>query len=69
MDYDSVIVWDDEDEEVTESKGVKLFKVAEKTEKFLSNAFSSAVPDNTRRQWRDKYGAPNTMATACPNLG
>ena len=41
MDYDAVIVWDGEDEEVVESKGVKHFKVAEKTEKFLSNALWS----------------------------
>ena len=69
MDYDAVIVWDEEDEEVVESKGVKLFKVVEKMKKFLSNAFSSGVPNTTRCQWCDKYGAPpNTVATACPNL-
>ena len=58
--------WDDEDREPAEAN--KSFKVAEKTEKFLSNAFSSVVPNTTRRQWRDKYGAPNTVATACPNM-
>ena len=67
MDYEAELVWDDNDE-ATGRKGVKLFKVAEKREKFLTAAFSSGVPNTTRRQWRDKYGAPNTTATACPNL-
>ena len=57
---------DRNDEEATGD--VKLFKVAEKTETFHTTAFSSGVPTTTRRQWRDKYGAPNTTATACPNL-
>ena len=26
------------------------------------------VPNNTKSQWQDKYGAPNTVATACPNM-
>jgi len=68
MDYTTELVWDDEDEDQPDSKGVKLFKIGEKTEKFLTSAFATALPNATRRQWRDKYGAPNTPATACPNL-
>ena len=67
MDYDEIIVWDDEEEELadTDTKGIRLFKVAERTEKFLESVFSSAIPNTTRRKWREKYGAPNTTATAC----
>ena len=68
MDFSSELVWDDDEDDPSESKGVKLFKVAEKTEKFLSNSFYTAAPNATRRQWRDKYGAPNTTNTACPSL-
>jgi hypothetical protein len=68
MDYSTELTWDDEDEESSETKGVKLFKVGEKTEKFINAAFATAATNTVRRQWRDKYGAPNTTATACPNL-
>ena len=66
MDYEAELVWDDEDEETPESKGIALFKVREKTEKFLVATFSSPTLNTTRHQWRDKYSAPNTVATACP---
>ena len=36
--------------------------------KYLSSHFSTAVRNPTRRQWKEKYRAPNTSATACPNL-
>ena len=70
MDYSVLPEWDNEpdEEETPEGKGIRLFKVSDKTEKFLSVYFSSAVPNQVRRQWRDKYGAPNTPATACPNM-
>ena len=68
MDYNAELVWDDDDDDLSEAKGVKLFKVGEKTEKFLSSAFGSAVSNSTRCQWRDKYGAPNSSKTACPTL-
>ena len=38
-----------------------------KQKKFLSVYFSSAVPNQAKRQWRDRY-VPNTPATACPNM-
>lgn len=68
MDYNFEVHFDDEEEDSIEAKGVKLFKVSEKTEKFLNNAFSSGSANTIRRQWRDKYGAPQTTATACPSL-
>ena len=48
-------------------KGIKLFKVAEIT-KYLGCHFSSAASNQTRRQCRDKYGAPNTAVMACPTM-
>ncbi len=65
--------WDDEDEDENDgasngSGGVKLFKVSEKTDTFLKSAFTTAVPNATRRQWREKFGAPNTVVTACPSM-
>ena len=70
IDYDAEVAWDDneDDDDPADYKGIKLFKVTEKTEKFLTIAFTSASPNTTRRQWRDKFGAPHTNATACPNL-
>ena len=43
---------------------MKLFKIGEKTEKFLASAFATAIPNAIRCQWRDKYGAPNTPANS-----
>ena len=70
IDYDAEVAWDDneDDDDAADHKGIKLFKVTEKTEKFLTIAFTSASPNTTRRQWRDKFGAPHTNPTACPNL-
>lgn len=70
MDYEAEIIWEQEAEDDTpDAKGIKLFKVDDRTDKFLAGHFSNAVPNQTRRQWRDKYnGAPNTSATACPNM-
>lgn len=59
MDYSTDI---DPDDDFPDSKDIKLFKVAEKTEKFLSTHFTAVVSNQTRRQWRDKYGAPNTLS-------
>ena len=67
MDFKAGFDWE-YDDEATGSKGVTLFKVTEKTEKFLTVVFSSGVPNTARCQWRVKYGASNTKATSCPNL-
>lgn len=50
MDYDTEVTWDDEDKTADSGKGVKLFKVAEKTQKFLDCHFTSAVSNQARRQ-------------------
>lgn len=51
MDYSLELTWEDEDEEsAPDAKGVKLFKVSEKTEKFLQNTFSITSSDSVRRQ-------------------
>lgn len=68
VDFSLEVNFDDEFEEETEAKGTKLFKATEKTEKFLACYFTTAVPNQTRRQWKDKFGAPSTPYTACPNL-
>ena len=67
MDYEAEVTWDVDDDDLTETKGVKLFKVGERTEKFLDHFFGP-LPNQTRRQWRDKYGAPSTAGTACPTI-
>jgi len=41
--YSTVPVWPDDDEEEG-SKGTKLFKVSDKTAKFIVNAFPSLLP-------------------------
>ena len=65
MDY-TVEDWESDSGDTPSS--TKLFKVEERTEKLLANHFSAAVSNPTRRQWKEKYGAPNLTATACPNL-
>ena len=60
MDYDTELVWDDKDDDQQDLKGVKLFKIGEKTEKFLASAFATAIPNATCCQWRDNT-APQTL--------
>ena len=45
--------------------GTTLFPVGQETETFLKSCFSSRAENSTRRQWREKHGAP---CTACPKL-
>ena len=55
VDYSTIPIWPEDDDNQTEdSKGLNLFKVSEKTEKFLTNSFLTAVPNTVRRQWRKK---------------
>ena len=60
--------WDSDDKQDGEATttGTKLFPVSQKTESFLSNCFTTALPN--RRQWKAKYGAPRTAVTAYPNM-
>ena len=54
------------DEEDNPKKGINLFKVSEKTEVFLKQSFTLTVPNQQRRLWKEKFGAPNnTPFTDC----
>ena len=44
------------------------FSVSKQTEEFLNHHFSTKVDNATRRQWREKCGAPRLSSTACPKL-
>ena len=66
VDYTANITWPEEDED--ESRGVKLFKISKRSDEFLGSCFTHSVPNATRRNIRDKFGAPNTPKTACPTL-
>ena len=44
INYDTVIIWDDEDEEPVEAKGVKPFKIAE-TCQMLFPLWSPTLPE------------------------
>ena len=57
-DDEVVIVWDNKDRELVEAKDIKPFKVAEKIEKFLSNALSSVVPNTTNINGKTSMGHP-----------
>ena len=59
---------DDEQDSEAAATGTKLFLVSQKTEVFLSNCFTTAMPNQVRRQWKAKYGAPRTAVTACLNM-
>ena len=74
MDYEAELVWDDDDE-ATASKAAKLFKVVEKTKKFLTTAFIFRDPEHhqmpvasTRCQWRDKNGASKAQTLQLYNI-
>lgn len=64
--------WDEFDEEDDEDKenlgGTKLFTVSQDNETFLKHHFAMRIENGTRRQWREKHGAPKLPATACPKL-
>lgn len=62
IDYSVGITWP-EDEDETETKGVRLFKILKRSEDFLNSCFTHSVPNTTRRTIKDKYGAPNTVKT------
>ena len=39
-----------------------------RSQEFLNGCFTHSVPNATKRTIRDKFGAPNTVKTACPTL-
>ncbi len=62
-DRNLVITWLEDN-----TKSVKLFKISKKSEEFLNGCFTHSVPNATRWTIRDKFGAQNTVRTACPTL-
>ena len=59
---------DEEGDKENPPTGTKLFPVGSETEAFLRQVFSSKAENAVRHQWKDKFGAPHTAATACPKL-
>ena len=59
---------DDEQDGKAATTGTKLFPVSQKTESFLSSCFTTALPNQVRRQWKAECGAPHTGVAACPNM-
>ena len=55
---------ENENKNMADVSGIKLFKISQKTEAFLKSSFS---PNQVRRQWRDKFRGPNTVYTICPS--
>eukprot|EP00117_Sycon_ciliatum_P037142 scpid87133/ scgid27840/ len=54
--------------EELDSKGVKLYPVSDSTMSLLKSSFRPALPNPSRQQIRDKFGAPNCPHSACPGL-
>ena len=67
-DDSSVMEEMEKETEELDSKGVKLFPVSDSTMGLLKSSFCSALPNPSRRQIRDKFGAPNCPHSACPGL-
>ena len=67
-DYEQVPVWPDEEDDDTSSANSKLFAVSEATDKLLQDSFKKAVPNITRKQWREHYGDPKCPKTRVPKL-
>ncbi len=65
IDFAANLLRPEEDDEPADTKGVKLFKIAKRSEEFLNGCFTHSVPNANRRTKRDKFGAPKT---ACPTL-
>ena len=42
-----------------DAKGIRIFPLEEATESFLSQALSSPLPSQVRRQLRERFGKPN----------
>ena len=59
---------DDDDKENEATQGTKLFAVSSETEAFLKQHFSERADNQTRRQWRERRGAPRMQSTACPKV-
>ena len=62
------IIWPDEEDDDASSANSKLFAVSEATDKLLQDSFKKAVPNTTRKQWREHYGDPKSPKTRVPKL-
>ena len=56
---------DEADDDMIERKG-KSFKLSDRTTSFLSETFSTAATNTVRRQWRDRFGHPQSEVTSPP---
>ena len=63
FDPDEVLLWPEEDPELTEDQGCQLHRVSTATESLLRESFAKTVPNGTRRQWRQVYGMQVCDAT------
>ena len=51
-----------------DAKGIRIFPLEEATESFLSQALSSPLPSQVRRQLRERFGKPNLPKATTPQL-
>ena len=51
-----------------DAKGIRIFPLEETTESFLSQALSSPLPSQVRRQLRERFGKPNLPKATTPQL-
>ena len=51
-----------------DAKGIRIFPHEEATESFLSQALSSPLPSQVRRQLRERFGKPNLTKATTPQL-
>ena len=68
MQLDRDVAPSEDGESEHDAKGTKLFPTSERTESFLRQPFSTPLVNATRRQLRDKFGAPNQAFTTSPHL-
>ena len=52
-----------------DAKGVRFFPLKEATESFLSQALSSPLPSQVRRQLRERFGKPNLPKATTSSAG
>ena len=51
-----------------DAKGIRIFPLKEATESFLSQAWSSPLPSQVRKQLRERFGKPNLPKATTPQL-
>ncbi len=63
-DYEEILVWPDEDDDQNNHTS----KLSENTNKLLQESFLKAVPNQSRRAMREKFGDPRCPPTRVPKL-